>query len=645
MAGTTTVSAQRMVLIEEFTNASCGPCASQNPDFNVLLDDNSFDVIAIKYQAPYPGFDPMNQQNPDQVSTRLDYYSGITGVPTAVLDGTIPGDAYGGGVGDWDVAGGGYAGGPYGFNQAVLDHAGDQGTSLSVAISHTLSMGNDTISISIDVTNNDTVDYYNSQTVLHTLILEKEINYPWAPGSNGEEEFSDVMRKMLPSDLGMALDTVKAGETVNYTLVDRLPDYIYNLAAVSTVAFIQNDGTKAVMNAGRSNPVALNGNPPNLSITDKSTELSDSPCDPTVIPACEITNNGTAEVTEFVVGYTLNDDSYGGTWTGSLMPGAAIEITFDTVMIEKGQTSIGYAVEIDGDYSVLDNVIAPDFALFIGSEGEEYDLDFGFEGLDFGEFPAEHFTMLNEENNLVGAVKKEDAGITYAIGGFGESETSMFVDFYSIQAGGENSILFTPENLTDFDSLFLNFNWAYAQYTSENDRLEVYVSVDCGETWTTIFDKAGADLATRSPLSSGRFFPTATEWESASLDLSDWANTNDVLIAFHTTSAYGNSLYLDDIKLARGAFVGVTELEGVSKFSIAPNPSNGITNLEFAVDRNLEGSINVINSTGRNVLNVFNGEVQNLQMELNLSALPTGLYFVEVRTEEGVKIKKMNLIR
>ena len=30
----------RLVLAEEFTQASCGPCASQNPTFNNLLNAN-----------------------------------------------------------------------------------------------------------------------------------------------------------------------------------------------------------------------------------------------------------------------------------------------------------------------------------------------------------------------------------------------------------------------------------------------------------------------------------------------------------------------------------------------------------------------------------------------------------------------------
>ncbi|MEO0876020.1 MAG: hypothetical protein AAFY48_15595, partial [Bacteroidota bacterium] len=78
--------AQRIALVEHFTNASCGPCAVQNPDFNALLRANPDKVISIKYQAAFPGFDPMNQQNPSEVQTRANFY-GLSGVPTAWLDG------------------------------------------------------------------------------------------------------------------------------------------------------------------------------------------------------------------------------------------------------------------------------------------------------------------------------------------------------------------------------------------------------------------------------------------------------------------------------------------------------------------------------------------------------------------------------
>src|SRR6185295_14003644 len=77
----------RMVLVEEFTNAGCPPCAEQNPDFNTLLDANTAKVVAIKFQTPGPGYDVMNEQSPNEVDTRGSYYN-LSYVPSAAMDGT-----------------------------------------------------------------------------------------------------------------------------------------------------------------------------------------------------------------------------------------------------------------------------------------------------------------------------------------------------------------------------------------------------------------------------------------------------------------------------------------------------------------------------------------------------------------------------
>jgi hypothetical protein len=65
ISGVTASFGQRLVLLEHFTQASCGPCASQNPALNALLDNNTTKVVAIKYQTSWPGTDPMNAANPD----------------------------------------------------------------------------------------------------------------------------------------------------------------------------------------------------------------------------------------------------------------------------------------------------------------------------------------------------------------------------------------------------------------------------------------------------------------------------------------------------------------------------------------------------------------------------------------------------
>ena len=116
---TTNAQNIKRVLIEEFTNASCGPCASQNPDFKILLDANETEVVAIKWQTEFPGYDPMYDHIPTEIDVRTDYYPDISGVPTAAMNGIVPKDTYAGGIGTWQAD---YAGGPYGYNQAVIDN-------------------------------------------------------------------------------------------------------------------------------------------------------------------------------------------------------------------------------------------------------------------------------------------------------------------------------------------------------------------------------------------------------------------------------------------------------------------------------------------------------------------------------------------
>ncbi|HML86466.1 MAG TPA: hypothetical protein PKE52_15025, partial [Bacteroidales bacterium] len=40
---------QRLVLLEEFTQASCGPCASSNPTIHALLVNNPTKITGIYY--------------------------------------------------------------------------------------------------------------------------------------------------------------------------------------------------------------------------------------------------------------------------------------------------------------------------------------------------------------------------------------------------------------------------------------------------------------------------------------------------------------------------------------------------------------------------------------------------------------------
>jgi hypothetical protein len=161
---------QRMVLIEEGSNASCGPCAAQNPAFKVLLDANTTKVIPLKYQWYFPGFDPMHNHNPTEANGRFDGYYGQNGVPTAMIDGTVP--SFGGTP---------YDGAPAGFTQALIDTRYAVPASFDIELTYSLTPE----TISVTATTNCT-QAASGNFKLRIAVIEKHIEFATAPGSNGQ---------------------------------------------------------------------------------------------------------------------------------------------------------------------------------------------------------------------------------------------------------------------------------------------------------------------------------------------------------------------------------------------------------------------------------------------------------------------------
>lgn len=140
--------------------------------------------------------------------------------------------------------------------------------------------------------------------------------------------------------------------------------------------------------------------------------------------------------------------------------------------------------------------------------------------------------------------------LTSAVGGFVTSDNAVVTLFYSMQPSETASMLFDKVNLSNYTSANLTFDHAYAQYQTENDRLIVEASTNCGDTWTTLFNKAGSTLKTRNATyqlfcsTSSRRFELLIPFPLTSL-----LGQSEVLIRFRAVSAYGNNLWLDNIEI------------------------------------------------------------------------------------------------
>jgi PKD repeat protein len=228
---------QRMVFYEEFTQASCAPCAAANPAYNALLASNTAKANSIKYQTSWPGVDPMNTQTAAEVANRVSYYA-VTGVPDAIQDGS-----------DYSS--------PGNITQSTIDAEYAVASPFSMVLTHWFNAANDSIFINCDITCTQAVTL--STPRVRIAMIEKTITFSSAPGTNGETVFYNVMRKMYPDANGTMVSTGwTVGQKKTLSFKAAIPSYVYNKTQIGTIAWIQDDATKAVqqsvMNGTASTP-------------------------------------------------------------------------------------------------------------------------------------------------------------------------------------------------------------------------------------------------------------------------------------------------------------------------------------------------------------------------------------------------------
>jgi hypothetical protein len=221
---------KRNVLIEEYTQWNCPPCATNTPYLDQFESDHWDSLCVIRYHTWWPGAnnDPMYLSNTIHNSNRVRYYN-ITSVPNANIDGTFRG-IY---VFDPPEIQFGY---PY-YNRL------NKGTPVGIHVTDTR--------IPFDTIKSDiTINVYNPLPTgnyrLRVNVIERERTY--LGGTNGESIFKDIFRKMYPDTIGIAIPTT-VGE-YNFT-IKYLRESEWLDTLIYTVAYIQNDDTKEILNCDK----------------------------------------------------------------------------------------------------------------------------------------------------------------------------------------------------------------------------------------------------------------------------------------------------------------------------------------------------------------------------------------------------------
>jgi hypothetical protein len=229
---------QRRPLIEEFTQASCSPCAAANPDFDAMLnpDLHAAEITSIKYHTYWPGYDPMNDDNPQLPLDRVIYYD-IPAVPMALVDGVLI-------VNDCNS----YPGSPGCLIQDEIDSAASIPTIFDIHVVNSPA-GNNT-NVAVTVTAKADIPFTSFR--LFTVIIEDSLNYGFSPGTNGEEDFYQVARVMLP-DSGQALPAMTMNQSLTFNYSYPVLS-IYVPSELKTVAMIENNNNHRVYQSTVASP-------------------------------------------------------------------------------------------------------------------------------------------------------------------------------------------------------------------------------------------------------------------------------------------------------------------------------------------------------------------------------------------------------
>jgi hypothetical protein len=233
-------------------------------------------------------------------------------------------------------------------------------------------------------------------------------------------------------------------------------------------------------------------------------------------------------------------------------------------------------------------------------------------------------------------VVNPDAGITWTRANVGNNSAgSAYVNNYNYGFTGRIDELYTPQiTYSGVDSVSLSFDVAAASFTnaSPTDTLEVLVTKDCGNTFTSTYKKWGTNLQTVGIAQAGEFTPSSNQWRKETIDLTPVALNGPIQIVFRNTNNNKNNIFIDNVNLKTRILPARLKREGLL---VLPNPFRD----QFTVWHYLPPTdlrfISVFNATGQIVWNKqFNGNAGKQEI-VDLSPWSSGVYIVRLIYADG----------
>ncbi len=290
-----------------------------------------------------------------------------------------------------------------------------------------------------------------------------------------------------------------------------------------------------------------------------------------------------------------------------------------------------YSVTLTVTNNVGSNSLTKEDYIHIGGIDLPFEDDF-----ETGTLDSKSWTVENPDYNITWDIA--------TVAGIAPGDKAAYLNFFDyIVPPGRRDRLITPVlNFEGSSEVYMTFKHAYAKrHNTVTDSLVVYVSADCGENWTRVFEggeDGNGEFATHELMTTPFVPQTEDDWcgygwgsDCVFLDLSAWAGLDNVQVAFETYNHFGNNLYIDNVSI--GLLTDISDEIDHSGLQVYPNPTAGVVNI--LLPEIIEGAdVIVYNIQGQEIFR-FNGTEGHL-FTADLSAFGKGVYCIRLTNNENI---------
>ena len=296
----------------------------------------------------------------------------------------------------------------------------------------------------------------------------------------------------------------------------------------------------------------------------------------------------------------------------------------------------------DGSYDVTltvsnssgqSNMVKNDY-LFIG--GKSIPFSENFIG---NSFESMGWEIVNPDNsNTWGLVEVETTT--------GLKQVSWMENYDYFSLGARDYMISPVMSFEGFETVFMTFDYAYAEYYSPSDSLIVSISDDCGLSWSRVYANGpnGEGVFATSEPTAEFFVPqSSADWCGTGygatcpiLDLSMWAGNSNIKMRFESYSRYSNNLYINEVEISNAVGVLDSFVDDDNEFIIQPNPASEKVTILVNGKNGLTAEL--VDIQGRVLLTE---KIISDKLTFNVHNLKQGIYFVRVTSDSYSNTQKL----